>query len=132
MFLLAIIIVVDGLWGPQMGPMNLAGVLPWTHWRGLSVIALLAVGNVICMACPFSFARDMGRRLLSTRWAPRWASGWSWPRRLRSKWIAISLLLIFFWGYEAFGLWDNPRWTAWVVLGSVLVIIFMGILVGAR
>jgi len=62
MFLLAMIVIVDGLFGPQMGAMNLAGVLPWTHWRGLSVIALLAVGNVFCMACPFNFVRDLGRR----------------------------------------------------------------------
>ena len=117
MFLLALIIIFDGLWGPQMGPMNLAGVLPWTHWRGLSVIALLAVGNVFCMACPFTFVRDLGRRLLPTGWASRWAFGWSWPRRLRSKWMAIVLLLIFFWGYEAFGLWDSPRWTAWMMVG---------------
>ncbi len=109
MFLLAIVIVVDGLWGPQMGAMNLAGVLPWTHWRGLSVIALLSVGNIFCMACPFNFARDLGRRLLPARW--------SWPRRLRSKWMAVSLLFLFFWAYEAFGLWDSPRWTAWMVLG---------------
>jgi len=109
MFLLVLVIVIDGLFGPQMGPMNLAGVLPWTHWRGLSVIALLAVGNVFCMACPFNFVRDLGRRLLPARW--------SWPRRLRSKWIAITLLFIFFWGYEAFGLWDSPRWTAWMIVG---------------
>jgi cytochrome c oxidase assembly factor CtaG/ferredoxin len=109
MFLLALVVVVDGLWGPEMGAMNLAGVLPWTHWRGLSVIALLAVGNVLCMACPFNFVRDLGRHLLPARW--------SWPRRLRSKWIAIALLLIFFWGYEAFGLWNSPRWTAWVIVG---------------
>src|SRR3984893_8422635 len=105
MFLLAIIVVVDGFFGPQMGPMNLAGVLPWTPWRSLSVIALLAVGNVFCMACPFTFVRDLGRRLLPARW--------NWPRRLRSKWIAISFLLMFFWGYEAFGLWGSPRSTAW-------------------
>jgi cytochrome c oxidase assembly factor CtaG/ferredoxin len=109
MFILAIIIVVDGLWGPQMGAMNLAGVLPWTHWRGLSVIALLAVGNVFCMTCPFNFARDLGRKLLPARW--------SWPRCLRSKWIAITLLFIFFWAYEAFGLWDSPRLTAMIVIG---------------
>ena len=68
MFLFALVIIVDGLFGSQMGAMNLAGVLPWTHWRGLSVIALLAVGNVFCMACPFNFARDLGRRLLPPRW----------------------------------------------------------------
>ncbi len=109
MFLLAIIVVADGLFGPQMGAMNLAGVLPWTYWRGLSVIALLAMGNVFCMACPFNFVRDLGRRLLP-------ASG-VWPRRLRSKWIAISLLFVFFWAYEAFDLWDSPRWTAWMIVG---------------
>jgi cytochrome c oxidase assembly factor CtaG/ferredoxin len=109
MFLLAILIVVDGLWGPQMGAMNLAGVLPWTHWRGLGVLALLAAGNVFCMACPFNFARELGRRVLPARW--------SWPRRLRSKWVAVALLFIFFWAYEAFSLWDSPRGTAMLVIG---------------
>jgi cytochrome c oxidase assembly factor CtaG len=113
MFLLALIIIIDGFFGPQIGPMNLAGVMPWTHWRGLSVIALLAVGNILCMACPFTFVRNVGRCLLPAGWASRW----SWPRRLRSKWIAITLLFIFFWGYEAFGLWDSPRWTSWMVVG---------------
>src|SRR6185295_1940169 len=40
MLVLALITIVDGLFGHQMGSMNLAGVLPWTHWRGLSIIAL--------------------------------------------------------------------------------------------
>jgi cytochrome c oxidase assembly factor CtaG/ferredoxin len=109
MFLLALAVIADGLWGHQMSSMNLAGVLPWTHWRGLSVIALLAVGNVFCMACPFNFVRDLGRRVLPARW--------SWPRRLRSKWIAVGLLLFFFWAYEAFSLWDSPRWTALMIVG---------------
>jgi ferredoxin len=108
MLLGALAIVADGLFGSQISVMNLAGVLPWTHWRGLSLIALLVVGNVFCMACPFSFVRDLGRRLLPARW--------SWPRQLRSKWIAIGLLFIFFWAYEAFALWDSPRLTALIVL----------------
>ena len=109
MFVLALIVVIDGVAGPQMTAMNLAGVLPWTHWRGLMVLALLAVGNIFCFACPFNFARQLGRRILPARW--------SWPRRLRSKWIAIALLLLFFWAYEAFSLWDNPRATAMLVVG---------------
>src|SRR4030095_54209 len=73
------------------------------------VLALLAVGNIFCFACPLNFARQLGRRILPARW--------SWPRRLRSKWIAIALLLLFFWAYEAFSLWDNPRATAMLVVG---------------
>ena len=46
--------------------MNLAGVLPWIHWRGLVVLGLLAAGNVFCMACPFMLPRTLARRWLPT------------------------------------------------------------------
>jgi len=123
-FLLALLVVIDGLLGPQMAPMNLAGVLPWTHWRGLTVLTLLAAGNVFCFACPFNFARELGRRILPARW--------SWPRRLRSKWIAIALLLLFFWAYEAFSLWESPSYTAMLVIGYfAAAIIVDGLFKGA-
>ena len=44
--------------------MNLAGVLPWIHWRGLIVLGLLVAGNVFCMACPFMLPRTLARRWL--------------------------------------------------------------------
>ena len=44
--------------------MNLAGVLPWIHWRGLLILGLLAAGNVFCMACPFLLPRTLARRWL--------------------------------------------------------------------
>lgn len=109
MLLLAAAIVADGLLGPQMSPMNLAGVLPWTYWRGLGVVALLAAGNFFCMACPFMLPRDLGRRFLPARWR--------WPRPLRSKWLAVAVVLAYLWAYEVFDLWDSPRATAWIVAG---------------
>ena len=102
------VIVYDGFRGPPVGAMNLAGVLPWIHWRGLVVLGLLAAGNVFCMACPFMLPRTLARR-----WLPQ---GRSWPRRLRNKWLAVVLLAVFLWAYEAFALWDSPWWTAWIVL----------------
>jgi cytochrome c oxidase assembly factor CtaG len=109
MLLLAGAVVVDGLLGPQMSPMNLAGVLPWTYWRGLAVIALLVAGNVFCMACPFMLPRDLGRRWLPARRR--------FPKMLRSKWLAVALLLLYLWAYEAFGVWESPWWTAWIIVG---------------
>src|SRR5262249_39623410 len=38
LFLLALAIILDGLVGPAVAPLNLAGVLPWIHWRGLVVL----------------------------------------------------------------------------------------------
>src|SRR5262249_52593063 len=105
---LAGILILDGLRGPQVGPMNLAGVLPWIHWRGLLILTLLAAGNFFCMACPFLVPRTLARRWLPT--------GRSWPRWLRSKWLAVVLLVLFLWAYEALSLWDSPWWTAWIAL----------------
>ncbi|HLG97395.1 MAG TPA: cytochrome c oxidase assembly protein [Bryobacteraceae bacterium] len=109
MFGLAATTVVDGLAGPQIAPLNLSGILPWTYWRGFVVIALLAAGNLFCLACPFTLARDLGRRILPARYR--------WPAKLRSKWLAASLLIVYFWAYEVFSLWESPWWTAWVILG---------------
>lgn len=112
MFLLAIAVVIDGWLGPQTTPMNLAGVLPWTHWRGFTVFALLIFGNFFCMICPFTFVRDIGRRLMPVKW--------DWPRRLRSKWLAALLIGLYLWAYVAFSLWTNPWLTAWVITGYFL------------
>jgi cytochrome c oxidase assembly factor CtaG len=109
LLLLAGLVIYDGLRGPQVGAMNLAGVLPWIHWRGLAIFGLLAAGNVFCMGCPFLLPRTIARR-----WLP---AGWPWPRRLRSKWLAVLLLVAFLWAYEALALWDRPLWTALLALG---------------
>ena len=109
LFALAVAVMIDGWFGPQIAPMNLAGVLPWIHWRGFAVIALLAAGNLFCMACPFTLPRDIARRWLPSRR--------HWPRQLRSKWIAAGLLALYLWAYEAFSLWDSPWMTAWIIAG---------------
>jgi cytochrome c oxidase assembly factor CtaG/ferredoxin len=112
LLLLAGVVIYDGLRGPQVGAMNLAGVLPWVHWRGLVILGLLAAGNVFCMGCPFLLPRTIARR-----WLP---AGWNWPRWLRSKWPAVLLIAGFLWAYEALALWDRPWWTACLALGYFL------------
>lgn len=108
MLLLAAVVIYDGLCGPTLGAMNLAGVLPWIHWRGVLILGLVAAGNLGCMACPFTLPRRLGRGWLTARW--------TWPRWLRGKWLAAVLLAIFFWSYEEFALWDHPGRTAWIAL----------------
>ena len=109
LMLLALVVIYDGFRGPAIGAMNLAGVLPWIHWRGIVILGLLVLGNVFCMACPFTLPRT-----LAQRWLPE---GRQWPRWMRSKWLSVALLAVFLWAYEAFALWDSPVWTAWIVVG---------------
>jgi len=110
--LLAAALVIDGLYGPQTGAMNLAGVLPWIHWRGVAVFVLLAAGNLVCGACPFTLPRRLFGRLMP--------AGHSWPAWLGGKWLSIGLLVLFLWAYEVFALWDRPAWTAWLAIGYFL------------
>jgi polyferredoxin len=121
LLMLAILVMIEGWWGPQFSPMNLAGILPWTHWRGLTVIGLLIAGNFFCMACPFTLTRDLARRILPFQ-------RWSWPKRLRTKWIAIGLLVLFFWAYEAFSLWNSPKLTAGIIAGYFLLVVLIDVL----
>ncbi len=124
MLFLAIAIVADGWFGPQVAPLNLAGILPWIHWRALSILALLVLGNLFCMACPFMLVRDAGRKLLPAKFR--------WPRQLRNKWLPVGLFILYLWAYEAFGLWNNPFLTAWIIVGYfVAALLIDGIFRGA-
>jgi ferredoxin len=61
--------------------------------------------------------RELGHRLGLARFR--------WPRWLRSKWAAIALMILFFWSYEAFAIWDHPRRTAWLLVAYFAAAFFV-------
>jgi ferredoxin len=109
LLLLALLVVYDGLTGPQLAPMNLATVLVWIHYRGGAILAILLLGNVFCMGCPFPLLRTVAPGLAQR--GPRW------PKALRNKWGALALVFILLWAYEWLDLWASPSLTAWLVVG---------------
>ena len=122
--LVAVVIVIDGFWGPSDAPSNLAGTLPWTHWRGLIVIALLFGGNFLCMTCPLMAPRHQMRRWIRPRFR--------WPTALRSKWFSVVLIVLWLVSYEAFDLWSSPFATAMLVVGYfVAILVVDGLFRGA-
>ncbi len=115
LLVLALIMIVHGLFGPDLSPKNLATTLSWVHFRGLLVLVLLCAGNFFCMACPFVLVRDVARRFIQPRF--------QWPRKLRSKWMPAGLFVLILYTYELFSLWSSPWWTAWLILGYFLAIL---------
>lgn len=114
---LAGLMVFDGLTGPSLAPKNLATVAGWIHYRGFLVLGLLVVGNLFCFACPFMLPRRLGK-WLQNRFL---AGGRPLPRALRSKWLALTLLVLFFFAYERWDLWASPWLTAWLILAYFAV-----------
>jgi polyferredoxin len=109
LFALAVVLVLHGLYGPDLAPKNLATLLTWVHYRGLLVLVLLAAGNFFCLACPLLLARDVARR-----W---FRPPLTWPRWLRNKWLAVGLFVLILFSYELFSLWETPAGTAALLLG---------------
>jgi ferredoxin len=109
LLVVATAVVLHGLFGPQLAPRNLATVLTSIHWRGFLILAIVAVGNLFCTACPMVLTRDVGRRFFHP--------ALRWPRFLRGKWLGVLLLAAVLFSYELFDLWAEPRATAWLVLG---------------
>lgn len=108
LFIVAALLIYDGFTGVDSAARNMATVAPWVHYRGFVVLALLLAGNLFCMACPFTIPRTLAKRL-SLR-------GGTFPRVLRSKWIAIGALFGLFFLYEWLDLWSSPALTAWVIV----------------
>jgi polyferredoxin len=108
LFLLSAVLVLHGLYGPELAPKNLATVLTWVHYRALLVLVLLVAGNFFCLACPFLVPRNLARRLFRPRW--------QWPRLLRNKWLTIALFVLILFAYELFGVWGSPAWTAGLII----------------
>ncbi|MCA9002752.1 MAG: FesM, partial [Planctomycetes bacterium] len=108
MGVIAALLVIEGLTGPQLAPKNATTLLVWVHWRGALVLALLFLGNLFCMGCPFLLPREWMRKF---RQPSR-----SWPKALRHKWIGIVGLVGVLFVYEWLDLWASPAATAWVIL----------------
>jgi hypothetical protein len=112
LLIVSLAMILHGLLGPTISPKNLATVLTWVHFRGALVLLILVAGNFFCMACPFMLARNAMRRLIRPRF--------NWPRRLRNKWVAVTLFALILFVYELFGLWSSPWLTAWIIAGYFL------------
>jgi len=113
LFCIAIIVILDGLLGPRMAPLNLAGILPWIWWRGLVILAILVAGNIFCWACPFMFVRELAKKLPINKAR--------WPAGLRNKWLAVALFVTWLVLYETLSPWNAPVFTAWIILGYFIL-----------
>jgi polyferredoxin len=112
LFIVAVAMIVHGLFGPTLAPKNLATTLSWVHFRGALVLILLVAGNFFCLACPFMLVRNFARKFFHPVR--------NWPRWLRNKWLSAGLFVAILFVYELFDLWSAPWWTAWLIIAYFL------------
>jgi len=106
---LAVLMILHGLFGPDLAPKNFATLLTWVHYRGILVVVLLAAGNFFCAACPLLLPRELIRLFVKPALV--------WPRALRNKWLAAGLFVAILFVYEYWALYETPAGTAALILG---------------
>ncbi len=112
LLILAIFVLVDGFTGRQIAPRNVATTSVWLHYRGLVVLALALVGNAFCAACPLMLTRGPSKLL-----AKLISRQLHFPKVLKNKYFVLAFLLVYFFSYEYFDLWESPYLTAWLAVG---------------
>lgn len=112
--LLIAALILDGVHGTPLSGLNLAGSVLWNMLRPLNLLLFFIAGNLFCMACPFTLPREFARFLkLGKLPFPNW---------LKNKWPATILLVVFFWAYEHFSLWNSPLYTAYVLIAYIVAV----------
>ncbi len=117
LLLFAVLLVAEGLWGPEFAPKNLTTLFVWVHYRGLLVFLILLLGNFFCMSCPFIFVRNCLRVFITPKIL--------WPRKLQNKWAGLFLFIAVLFSYEYFHLWSSPSMTAWLIIAYFLAAIII-------
>ena len=88
--------VLAGFFGSPVGSHNFAVIFVWIVWWGLLKLAFIPLGGrAWCAVCPLPAPGEwLQRRAVASRGPARpLGLALEWPRRLRSGWLAIGLLL---------------------------------------
>ncbi len=115
--LLFLLVIYAGLFGSQYPGSNIATLLTWTVWWAGIIFAVIFLGKVWCLVCPWQALADWFQRL--TFWRrkkPALGLERRWPRAMRHLYIAAGFFIFLTWLDLGFGITMKPRATAYFAL----------------
>ena len=127
------LILWAGLFGDPNPGLNIAPLLTWTLWWCGLVIVILFAGKAWCYVCPWDAVATWLERLRLWRKAEGGLGlGLPWPAGARNIWIATALFVGLTWVELGFGVSTNPRATAYLGLGMLVLAIVAAFLFEAK
>ncbi len=114
-------ILYAGLAGDPV--VNIAPVATWTIWWAGLIFAILLIGKVWCLACPWDFVASALQYL--TPWRKRGkplSLNLPWPKWLKNIYLAMGLFVFLTWLELGYGVTTQPRYTAYMGLGMLLLV----------
>lgn len=116
------------IYGVRHPAFNFGLVLTWVIWWGLLIGLFALVGRGWCFLCPFGATIDWVQRL-SFWWKTKLGIGLNirYPRRMQNLWLATGLFIGFIFLDAGYGISNNPKLTAGLVIVLVLWALWIGL-----
>ncbi len=124
--------ILVGLFGSPVGSHNFAIIFVWiAWWTALKLFFIPLGGRSWCSVCPLPMPGEwLQQGGLISKAPKRLGLGLRWPKRLRGYWLQAGLFLVI--GLFSAVTLTDPRVTAWILLGLVLLAIAMGLIYERR
>ena len=124
--------ILAGIFGSVVGSHNFAIIFVWiAWWTALKVVFIPAGGRSWCSICPIPMPGEwLQQGGVLRRSGKRRGLRLSWPKKLRGYWLQGG-------GFLAIGLFSaltltDPRVTAWVLLGLILLAVALSLVFERR
>lgn len=124
-----VFVILAGLFGSRVGSHNFAIIFVWiAWWTALKLVFIPLGGRSWCSICPIPMPGEWLQRGFTpnlTSKSGRWGLGRRWPKKLRGAWLQSS-------GFLLIGLFSavtltDPRVTAWVLLGLIVLAVALSL-----
>ncbi|HSF83407.1 MAG TPA: 4Fe-4S binding protein [Anaerolineales bacterium] len=124
--------ILVGLFGSPVGSHNFAIIFVWiAWWTALKLFFIPLGGRSWCSVCPLPMPGEwLQQGGLIAKARQRLGLGLRWPRRLRGNWLQASLFLVI--GLFSAVTLTDPRVTAWVLLGLILLAVVLSLVYERR
>lgn len=124
--------ILAGWFGSPVGSHNFATIFVWiAWWSALKLIFIPLGGRSWCSVCPLPMPGEwLQQGGLITKGNRKVGLKLRWPRRLRGYWIPTALFLMI--GVFSAVTLTDPRATAWIFLGLVVLAAGLSLIFGRR
>ena len=116
------VILYAGFFGDAR--VNIAPTLTWTIWWGGLIFAILLLGKIWCLVCPWDFVASLLSRLRFWNVSSEPLSlNLKWPRKGRNIALAIGLFIILTWLELGYKVTSSPYATAVMGLFMLMLVV---------
>ncbi|NLI93320.1 MAG: 4Fe-4S binding protein [Peptococcaceae bacterium] len=113
-------IIYELAFGPAVAHANFGTAMTWVLWWPIIPLLFILFGRLWCGICPFATLSDLVQKFVGLNWPV--------PKFLKKYgiWIIDAVFILITWSDHTFGIVENPRGSAFLLMLIVVGVVFSG------